>query len=109
MSSETATTITLATRLRRNDDIVSADVDGEAVMMSIEQGKYFGANKMGTRVWETLEQPQQVAAVCSRLLEQFDVDTETCHRDVLAFLERLSENQLVESSEQRAAGGNSRE
>lgn len=100
MSSDTTTpsapTITLDTQVQRNTDIVSADVDGEAVMMSIEQGNYYGANKMGTRIWELLEEPRQVSAICDQLIKDFEVDAETCHSDVLGYLAHLSDHKLVE-------------
>ena len=96
MRNEDAPSITLDTTLQRNDDIFSTDVDGEVVMMSIERGSYFGANKMGSRIWELLEQPTLVSGLCEQLMEEFDVDPDRCRTDVLAYMEHLSEHELVE-------------
>jgi len=33
--------------LRRNPEIVYNDIDGEIVMMSVRNGRYYGANSVG--------------------------------------------------------------
>ena len=41
----------------RNPNLVAANVDGDLVMMSVEQGEYFGITGVGSRVWELLATP----------------------------------------------------
>ena len=39
-------------RVRRIDDVLDTDIDDQTVMMDIEQGRYFGLNDTGTRIWD---------------------------------------------------------
>lgn len=87
--------IDVQTVVARNDEPVSIDVDDTVVMMSILQGKYYGLDTIGTRIWELIAQPQSVASVCDALRDEFDVDEETCRRDVLDFVRELAGEQLV--------------
>jgi hypothetical protein len=75
--------------IRRQGDWLAAKVGDELVMMSAERGNYVGLSETGARIWELLESPQPVDAVCARLMEEFDVAPETCLADVEAFLDEL--------------------
>ena len=39
---------------------VAVEVDRTVVMMSVEQGKYFGLEGTGPRIWALLERPRSV-------------------------------------------------
>lgn len=75
--------------IARSRAVVAAEIDGDLVMMSIEQGKYFGISGIGTRAWALLEQPTTIDTLCSRLVAEFDVDPATCRTDMLAFADKL--------------------
>jgi hypothetical protein len=87
--------ITLETRLTRAEGILATELDDEVVLMSIERGAYYGVDKTARRIWDLLEVPQTVAELCTRLQEEFEVDDETCRRDVLAFVGLLHAEGLV--------------
>jgi hypothetical protein len=92
---EPGTAIDINARIARNEEIVSGKMDDEIVMMSIEQGEYYGINPVGSRIWELLEQPRTAAGLCDILLEEYDVPAEECRRDVLEFLRQLFARKLV--------------
>ena len=71
------------------EDIIASDIDDEVVMMSVEKGQYYGLDSIGSRVWELIGKPIKVSELIDALLLKYDVDRETCERDVLAFLEKL--------------------
>ncbi len=75
--------------------VVASDIDDEKVMMSVEKGEYFGLERVGSRIWEMIENPARVSALVDQLLERFDVDRATCERDVLAFLMDLHDAGIV--------------
>lgn len=76
-------------------DIVASDIDNEKVMMSIEKGSYYGLDSVGSRIWEMIETPIRVSELIDALLLKYEVDRETCERDVLVFLEELHESGIV--------------
>lgn len=82
--------------VRQSEDQVSAEVDGEVVMMSVERGNYYGLDEVGSHVWDLIEKPTTVAAVCDAVMAEFDVERATCEGDVLKFLEELTEQGLIQ-------------
>jgi len=88
-------TIALTDKLVRQEDVLASIVEGELVMMNIQSDSFYGANAVGTRIWELLEQPLTVAQLCSLLQEEFDVDAQTCQQDVLPFIQKIIDEKLV--------------
>ena len=80
----------------RSSELVSSDIDGEVVMMSIENGKYYGLDKVGSRIWEVLENPLSVSELIDQLLVEFEVERETCEKDVMYFLQKLDDDNMLE-------------
>ena len=75
--------------------LVSSDMDGETVMMSIENGKYYGMDPIGSRIWKLIEKPQSPSVLCEILLNEYNIDQEICQQHVLEFLNKLSDQGLV--------------
>jgi len=90
------------TVVARGGELVFRDVDGETVMLSVRTGKYYGLDPVGSRVWALIEEPRRVSDLCTLLLDEFEVDRETCERDVLAFLEKLAKDDLVKAVDEPA-------
>ena len=63
--------------------------------MSVDKGKYYRLDDVGTRVWDLIEAPTTVDAVCDRLVQEFHVERATCEADVRALLERLLAGNLI--------------
>jgi hypothetical protein len=82
----------------RRPDPLTAPVDGDLAMFDPRQGRYFGVDAVGHRIWDLLERPQSVAELCRALQLEFDVPAETCQSDVLAFLRNLDRAELLEVS-----------
>ena len=80
----------------RRADALTAEVDEELVMLDPRQGQYFGLDPIARQIWELLETPRSVDALCAEVQGRFDVAPDTCRRDVLAFLDQLDEAELVE-------------
>ena len=88
--------ITLVTTLSRNRNILYASVGTEeAVMMSVEAGRYYGLNAVASRIWELLEPPKTVAQLCKILCEEFEVDAQTCEAELLEFAQDLVDNGIA--------------
>ena len=83
------------TIIKRNPDIISADMKGETVMMSIKTGKYHAVNPVGARIWELLASPSSVEQIIDNLLEEFDVEREVCQKEVIQFLENSQNENLI--------------
>lgn len=94
----------LNTRVVRSQGQVSTEVDGQIMLLSIERGSYFALADTGARIWALLEEASTVGEVCQRLQTEYDVDAQTCEREVLAFLRTALEESLVGTVEESAGG-----
>jgi len=83
------------TPITRNPNQVAADIDGDLVMMSIEQGEYFGITGVGSRVWELLATPITVADIVRVICAEYAVDEARCQADMRTFVEELIRLGLV--------------
>ncbi|MCK5679644.1 lasso peptide biosynthesis PqqD family chaperone [bacterium] len=88
--------LTATSVIARNRELVSSDIDGEVVMMSIENGKYYGLDLIGSRIWELIEKPLPVSDLIDQLLLEFKVERETCEKDVIYFLQKLDDDNMLE-------------
>ncbi len=75
---------------------VSCDLSGEAVILHLEQGIYYGLNPVGAFVWNLLQVPRSIDDITSSLLREFEVDSAQCEADLTTLLQALSDNQLIE-------------
>jgi hypothetical protein len=87
--------LSLTSLVKSASDLVSAPVDGEVVILSVERGSYFGLDEIGSEIWQRLETPVRVDALCDALAAQYDADRPTIERDVLVLLESLVAEGLV--------------
>jgi hypothetical protein len=77
------------TIVQRNAGVLDAEVDGEAVMLSIDSGRYFGFDSVGTEIWRLVQEPRSIAQICAALLERYDAEPEVCTADVTRFVAGL--------------------
>lgn len=91
----TDTPIGPETLVTRSEEPVAVEVDRTVVMMSVDQGMYFGLEGVGPRVWSLLEQPRSVRQLCDALMNEFEVAPDVCRQEVGAFLEEMRRAQLV--------------
>jgi len=67
----------------------------EAVLLDLASEQYFGLNKVGTRLWELLQQDGDMSAAYRTLLAEYDVPPERLEQDLLALLGQLTDAGLV--------------
>jgi hypothetical protein len=79
-------TLDITARVTRHPDMISAEIGGEAVMMSIEKGAYFGLNPIATRIWDLIEQPKSVAELIAVISAEYEVSDAQCAADVQEFV-----------------------
>jgi hypothetical protein len=75
--------------IRKQGDWLAAKVGDELVMMSAEKGNYIGLSEVAARIWELIETPREVDAVCGELQKEFEVEPEVCRAEVETFLNEL--------------------
>ena len=79
----------------RRNDIDTTDLNGEIVMMDLEKGRYFSLNGVGSRIWEIIEEPIGINKIVDCLLEEYDVNRNECEENVLEFLDKLDDANII--------------
>jgi hypothetical protein len=87
--------IELTTKIVQTPEILATTVDDETMMMDLESNNYYGMGRVGSHIWELLKQPLTVVELCATIQDFFEVDSETCQRDVLRFVQQLVDEKLV--------------
>ena len=77
-------------------DQVWRELDGEAIVLNLETGVYYGLDPVGARIWSLLQEPIRVEQICQKLLDEYDVDRTACHEDLLALLEGMADSGLIQ-------------
>ena len=75
---------------------VFRDLDGEAVILDMGSGKYFGLNPVGARIWQLIEQHGGLRSVHDDLCREYDAAPDVLERDLLKLLTELEQARLVE-------------
>ncbi len=80
----------------RNSDLVAAEMDGDIVMMSIENGRYYGLTGIAPDIWNFLETQKNIDELIDLLQPRYDVSEEVLRADVDIFLADMVNNGLVQ-------------
>jgi hypothetical protein len=92
--------------VHKQGDWLAAKVGDELVMMSAEKGNYIGLSEVGARIWELIETPQELDALCTRLQDEYDgVTPEVCRAEVESFLNELVKHGAIALDPPPLTGG----
>jgi hypothetical protein len=81
--------------IARVPEQISGELDGKAVLLSIENGEYYNMNEVATRIWQLVEKPVAISAIIDRLLSEFEIERDACEAEVLTYLGRLQKDNLL--------------
>lgn len=88
--------INTSTLLKRNPDMIAANLDGDLVMMNEKLGRYYGISGVGARAWELLETPATIDDLVQTICQEYEIDTATCQQDITRFAQDLMKVNLIE-------------
>jgi hypothetical protein len=89
------TDMNLETRLSIPPQVMSRLVGDETVLLNLSSGTYFGLDKVGKRIWETVSDGQDLAQTIAVITSEFDVDEDQAEADVIEFTSELVERGLL--------------
>ena len=81
--------------ISRREGLIQAEVDGELVALHIDKGTCYGFNVTATRIWSLIEQPRLLSELKRILLGEYDVDADTCDRQIREMVAELERDGLV--------------
>jgi len=75
---------------------VSCPLGDEAAVLNLKNSVYYGLDSVGSRVWTLLQQPRSVGELRDTLLSEYEVEARRCEQDLLALLESMRSEGLIE-------------
>jgi hypothetical protein len=90
-----ATDIAADTIIARTNAVVGSEVDGQLLIMNIEQGRYFALDAVAADVWSRLEVPGAFAALVDALHADYAAPKEEIAADLRALLATMLTNGMI--------------
>jgi len=79
-------------------DVVFRDLEGEAVILDLSSGTYFGLNEVGTRVWRLVDEGHSTSRIVEIVSSEYEADRDTIERDVARLIDDLHSRRLIVST-----------
>ncbi len=89
-------TFTPTARFQACRQLASSDLGGEAVVLNLQDGKYYGLNPVGATVWQWMDTPQSLDSLTSLLTARYQVDASRARTDLQTLLPSLLQRKLIE-------------
>ena len=89
------TAIGMDQTVAKSDTFVESSVDGEAILMHLDEGSFSSLKSTGLRIWSMLDEPRRVDEICDSLMDEFEVEEAVCREHTLAFLAALQGKGLI--------------
>ena len=83
-----------------SDQVLTAHLDGEAVLLHLETKQYYRLNSSAARIWSGLERGLDPDALVEDLCDNFDVTPETAAAEIPSIFQRWSELGLIVANDE---------
>lgn len=81
---------------RRTAATLFAEIDQDVVALQPDRGYCFGMEEVTAEVWRMLAEPTTEQALGDRLMTLYEVEADTCRRDISALLQQMLAEELIE-------------
>jgi hypothetical protein len=92
----TKQSINLDSKITQNNGNFVSDMNGEKVMLSMTNGKYYNMGKIGGEIWDLVQSPITVSSIVEKLLLKYEVEKKECVPQVFSFLNHLHSENLIQ-------------
>ena len=86
-------------RVRPAANVLVRELDGEAVLLNLDNESYYGLDEIGARMWTVVNDSDSVEAAYTALIAEFDVDAETLREDMQTLIDQWIEHGLSKVDE----------
>lgn len=81
-------------------ELIKRSIAGETVLVPVGRTVYeanglFVLNELGDFLWDRLPEAENEEQLLCAVLEEYEVDEQTARRDLLAFLDKLKEMEIL--------------
>jgi Coenzyme PQQ synthesis protein D (PqqD) len=87
--------VTLDSRVQVNEDVLFQELQGEAVLLNLKSGIYFGLDPIGTRIWQLFAEHDALSEIVQVITEEYDVARDRCEADLVMLVTELECQGLI--------------
>lgn len=88
--------LSLSNSITIPDDVLFRELDGEAVLLNLKTGTYFGLNPVATRMWQLIAEQHSLARVLETLAAEYEADRLVLENDLLELGRQLCASGLCQ-------------
>jgi len=86
---------TLDSRVQVNEDVLFQELQGEAVLLNLKSGIYFGLDPIGTRIWQLFAEHNALSEIAQIITDEYDVARDRCEADLVMLVTELECQGLI--------------
>ena len=79
----------------KGPDVLLQDLEGEAVLLNLRNGQYYGLDENSYHMYKTLTSSPSVRAALATLSQEYEIESSRLKSDLDGFLAHLLENGLL--------------
>ena len=85
----------LGERLRRQESVITQQVEGQTILLRVDDGGYYAIDEVGAAIWALCDGSRSVGEIVIELTTEFDASEATIQGDVLEFVQDLRRERLL--------------
>lgn len=85
----------MAEILSRNQEIPWRIIEGQVVLLDLDEARAIMLNEVGSYVWIELERELEAGELIDKIIMNFDIDQGSARKDLSLFLDSMLKRDLV--------------
>ncbi len=81
--------------IQRSGHVLCQDDGGDAVLLDLSGERYYGLNRVGTRVWQLLATPSTLDSIHRTLCAEFEAPADRIEQDLITLVDQLQSAGLI--------------
>jgi hypothetical protein len=90
--------ISFSDRVQVPEGVLISNLQDESVILNLDSERYFGLDNVGTRILTVLTNSDSIQTAYESLLAEYEVDDAVLRADLVALIESLLQQGLVQVS-----------
>jgi len=82
-------------KIEISSEVLTQEVGGETVILDLKSESYFGLDEVGTRIWQLLQEQEDIQTITATMLNEYDVKEEQLEKDIQNLLTQLNKAGIV--------------
>ena len=78
-----------------NEDVAYRVIDGEAMVLNLNDGEYYSLNRAGTEILQSIENRKNLDCILDTLKKKYGKHDENMEKDLTTLIKELLMNKLI--------------